>query len=99
MIGCQGAWNLCIERTKDTLGEWEQCCEEELGTFVQRRIHASFHQTSFTVGLIKNQVEIKRPPHKVDQSFKQGLLKTMQELKMTKTDMVGGSCRQVRKRY
>lgn len=75
MIGCQGAWNLCIERTKRHVGG--------VGA----------------VGLIKNQVEIKRPPQKVDQSFKQGLLKTMQELKMTKTDMVGGSCRQVRKRY
>lgn len=59
---------ICALRGQKTRwGKWEQWC-------VQRRIHASFDQTSFKLGLImfnQESSQNQKAPHKVDQSFKQ----------------------------
>ena len=48
MIGCQGAWNLCIERTKDTLGEVGAvvCAEEDPCKLPSNVFHSRFNQES-----------------------------------------------------
>ncbi len=104
VIGCQGAWNLWIEMTKRHVGGvgaavwkriWDICAEED-----PCNLRSMAFQSRF------NQVEIKRPPQKVDRSFKQSLQEQSgasqnfdERVEYDQDWYGGGNCRQVRKIY